>query len=131
MGLPMAPPTRGVNGHPASTPLGDPTPTPILNRSEAEAESERHLQKEDDLSSFNRNSRAQSDVEAPERPNQVEKAFAGVVTDIRKAMRPTTYPPRKPIRDVQEQIAAVEPARRPKTSHLSPDQLAAARRRTS
>jgi hypothetical protein len=130
-GAPNTPPTQGVNGHPAPTPLGDPQATPILNRSESESESEpeRHLQKEDNLSSFNRNSRAQGDVETSEQPSPIEKALAGVVTDIRKVMRPTAYPPRKPIRDVQEQTAAVEPPRRPRTSHLSPDQLAAARRR--
>lgn len=88
-------------------------------------------QREDNLSLFARNSRAQGGGETPAEAPAVEAAIAGVAKGVVQDLRPTGawHDARPPIRDAQEQIAAVVPPRRPKTSHLSPDQLAAARRR--
>lgn len=100
-------------------------PAPLTGE-ERTGEDRKEDKKEDNLSSFNRNSRAQGDEATPGAvvpANPVD----GVVTELRKAMRPTSYPPRKPIRDAQDQVAIVGDAPRPKALHLSAEQLAAAR----
>jgi hypothetical protein len=133
-------PSRGPDGrfHPPSDGDNNDSPRhrdvlPPLTGEDRTGQERRgeEIKKDLNLSEEESLSRAGSEPE-PSRTDIIgPDASASVISLVRKALKPTAYPPgRRPVRDAAEQIEAVAKPP-PKSAHLTPEQLALVRRRTA